>query len=765
MIVKKIIGILAVFMAVAMISIAFTPAVQAKYVDLGELTVKNISEIQTATSFEKINNMYRGNYFKENGFRWYNYGDLSIEKSENTTSEIDWIQGFSGYLEKLSWSKTDDMTTPDKHSIALQAGKSGSGDEGFLTQAGFIGKNCLSMHKGYPAYVALPDTDYYFNSTIKVAKTEYIKHDAGGGWAQDHYEISFPILASALFSVPSDTINATLLNTGEPLTAKGLMIMFHRTAKENPDITNSNDFKELALTLFEFENVGETQTVENSVSWRLDWLTSEDSWVHFSSSFTYHNSKWFYNIRVTDMGTDNLYSISYQDYEIELKAYTEEDNINLCHLWFSQYTTKDAYVSDWEIWWADWGGWVGLIVACVIAGLVVFFSGGLAAPIAVFIVAAALGLTVGLLISFSAQGTMQWISDMSKQLGDLKAALQDLIAQIFGGKAMPDKTFVSYIDKVTVEYGNVPPDIFLTGVMCRDDVNITDIEYSNREYGITPYDWVECDGNSSIDTDGSIDSMRFFLGVEKTGVDWTHNLVTNSTPGIVFLNESGGGKLRINPKDYSDYSTGTVMGSNTTFDKYMPVKIDMKSVGFDNENGFGLGFGNPNEFPKMFDGSITYSNGTIEVIWMHLFARLSPKYINHNNIESICFSAEGSQYRDNYHDNYNVITDAIVETHGIIYSWSFGDGTTGTGKTVYHKYSTPGIYTVTLTISDKDGNTDIAFGEAYIFKSISEPISPGWYEDMPWWFWYAMAGIIGAGGIGAVMMATQQQKGGKVNEE
>jgi hypothetical protein len=38
------------------------------------------------------------------------------------------------------------------------------------------------------------------------------------------------------------------------------------------------------------------------------------------------------------------------------------------------------------------------------------------------------------------------------------------------------------------------------------------------------------------------------------------------------------------------------------------------------------------------------------------------------------------------------------------YSWNFGDGTTGTGKTATHTYSSPGTYTATLTVEDEAGN-------------------------------------------------------------
>ena len=45
-------------------------------------------------------------------------------------------------------------------------------------------------------------------------------------------------------------------------------------------------------------------------------------------------------------------------------------------------------------------------------------------------------------------------------------------------------------------------------------------------------------------------------------------------------------------------------------------------------------------------------------------------------------------------------TGPIVE-----YRWDFGDGATETGFKVYHAYSRPGTYTVTLTVIDAEGNT------------------------------------------------------------
>jgi len=42
------------------------------------------------------------------------------------------------------------------------------------------------------------------------------------------------------------------------------------------------------------------------------------------------------------------------------------------------------------------------------------------------------------------------------------------------------------------------------------------------------------------------------------------------------------------------------------------------------------------------------------------------------------------------------------------YSWNFGDGSTGSGATTSHPYSSPGTYTVTLIVTDDQGKQGIA---------------------------------------------------------
>ena len=60
------------------------------------------------------------------------------------------------------------------------------------------------------------------------------------------------------------------------------------------------------------------------------------------------------------------------------------------------------------------------------------------------------------------------------------------------------------------------------------------------------------------------------------------------------------------------------------------------------------------------------------------------------------------------------------------YTWDFGDGTTETGETVTHTYSTEGEFTVGLTVEDAAGNTDTDTASITVAEHVDEEVlQPG----------------------------------------
>ena len=55
--------------------------------------------------------------------------------------------------------------------------------------------------------------------------------------------------------------------------------------------------------------------------------------------------------------------------------------------------------------------------------------------------------------------------------------------------------------------------------------------------------------------------------------------------------------------------------------------------------------------------------------------------------------------------NFDASRSADPDGRLASYSWDFGDGATGSGKTASHEYAKPGDYTVTLTVADDKGQT------------------------------------------------------------
>lgn len=77
--------------------------------------------------------------------------------------------------------------------------------------------------------------------------------------------------------------------------------------------------------------------------------------------------------------------------------------------------------------------------------------------------------------------------------------------------------------------------------------------------------------------------------------------------------------------------------------------------------------------------------------------------------------------------------DGTIES----FEWDFGDGSTGTGETITHRYSGAGAYNVVLLVTDNSGNTDstgqtvtIGDNESPVASFIYSPTNPAVNEDI-----------------------------------
>jgi subtilisin family serine protease len=120
--------------------------------------------------------------------------------------------------------------------------------------------------------------------------------------------------------------------------------------------------------------------------------------------------------------------------------------------------------------------------------------------------------------------------------------------------------------------------------------------------------------------------------------------------------------------------------------------------------------GNPTATPGQVEIAIE-SNATTNVI-TSMASSLTPNLLLYtlnfgggggtpNNPPTASFTFTTSDLTASFNAGGSLDSDGTIAS----YSWNFGDGTTGSGVTVSHTYTTGGTYTVALTVTDDGGAT------------------------------------------------------------
>jgi PKD repeat protein len=87
------------------------------------------------------------------------------------------------------------------------------------------------------------------------------------------------------------------------------------------------------------------------------------------------------------------------------------------------------------------------------------------------------------------------------------------------------------------------------------------------------------------------------------------------------------------------------------------------------------------------------------------------------------FSATPTNPMVNGWVQFNGSTSADTDGTIASYAWNFGDGSTGNGSQVWHRFTTSGTYIVTLTVTDNDGATDSTSLAVQVGPSNQSPIA------------------------------------------
>lgn len=220
-------------------------------------------------------------------------------------------------------------------------------------------------------------------------------------------------------------------------------------------------------------------------------------------------------------------------------------------------------------------------------------------------------------------------------------------------------------------------------------VNFTDQSTGNQP--ITGWDWTFGTGASSIVQNPSANFG--FVGV------FTTQLVVTDSAGC---QDSISQNITIHPGPTAFFTADNPIGC-PPHPVVFTANTGMGIVQFDWDFGDGnTGTGNPVNHTYLTSGNftvtltVTDTLGCMDVFVRNQYININPPTANFTQTNTSGCPPLAVTFTDN-----STGTNTIVN-----WAWDFGDGNTGLGTPVSHTYQTPGIYSVTLIITDNQGCMD-----------------------------------------------------------
>lgn len=222
--------------------------------------------------------------------------------------------------------------------------------------------------------------------------------------------------------------------------------------------------------------------------------------------------------------------------------------------------------------------------------------------------------------------------------------------------------------------------------------------------------------DESVDTDGDIVNWTWSFGDGSTGYVSSpeHRYIDNGTYIVTLTitdntNNSASANINITVLNEPPYPEYTFSPSNPTTVNIVTftdqsIDIDGTIISWFWEFGDGKNSTNPNPthiFPQhgtfLVNLTIIDDDGAENTVRKDIIIRNTPPDADFNYLPKNPTDIDEISFYDE-----SVDLDGTVES----FFWTFGDGNTSNQRNPVHLYDTNGVYTVRLTVTDNDGDTD-----------------------------------------------------------